>query len=59
MEYRIFIFIKKIFMSLFIERENKWGQGREKGGQKIRSWLHADSREPNAGLELTNCEIMA
>ena len=33
----------------------KVGRGRERGGQRIRS---TDSSKLNAGLELTNCEIM-
>ena len=39
------------------EREHKLGRGREVG-QSIRSGLCADSREPDAGLKLMNCEIM-
>ena len=55
-----------LFLSFFIlrererekERENDWGKGREEGGQRIQSGFCADSREPNEGLELTNCKIM-
>ena len=38
------------------ERENVRGGGR--GGQRIWSRLRADRREPDAGLELKNWEIM-
>ena len=31
---------------------------RERGGQRIPGRLRADSTEPDAGLELTNCEIV-
>ena len=37
------------------------GEGAEKEGgkgQRIPSGLRADSREPNAGLELTNLEVL-
>ena len=35
------------------------GEGqRERGEQRIRSGLHADCREPDAGLEPVNREIM-
>ena len=40
------------------ERESDWGRGRETGRQRIPSRLCAASAEPNAGLELTNQEIM-
>ena len=33
------------------------GRGRERDTHRIQSGLRADSREPIAGLELTNCEI--
>ena len=39
-------------------RKGEWGRGRERGRQRIRSRLCADSREPDVGLELTNCEFM-
>ena len=35
-----------------------WGGRAEKRGQRIQSELSADSSEPDAGLELTNSEIM-
>ena len=34
------------------------GGAEKEGGQRIQSRLHADSREPNMGLEPRNCEIM-
>ena len=42
------------------ERERaQAGEGqRERGREKIPSRLHAVSREPNAGLDLTNHEIV-
>ena len=43
---------------LFLERESTSGAGTERGGQRIRSRLCADSSKPDAGLELMNCEIM-
>ena len=41
------------------ERENKKGRGRERQGERERipSKLHPVSAEPDAGLDLTNCEI--
>ena len=39
-------------------RESAWGRGRERGGERIASRLHAVSAEPNVELKLTNCEIM-
>ena len=38
--------------------ENVRRGGAERGGQRIRSRLCADSREPDVGLEPTNYEIM-
>ena len=43
------------------ERENVGvhvGRGRDRGEQRIQSGLCADSRESDAGLELTSHEIM-
>ena len=40
------------------ERERKWERGRERGKERIQSRLHADSREPNAGLKPANHEIV-
>ena len=34
------------------------GKGRERGRERISSRLHVVSTEPDAGLELTSCEIM-
>ena len=39
------------------ERENEQGRVRERG-ERIPSRLHTVSTEPNAGLDLKNCEIM-
>ena len=39
------------------ERERGWG--RERWGQRILSRLCADSREPDAGLEPMNREILS
>ena len=40
------------------EREGGSGGGIETGGQRIQSGLCADSREPDTGLELMDCEIV-
>ena len=40
------------------ERESQWGRGRQRGRQRIPTGLCTDSREPDAGLELMNYEIM-
>ena len=49
-------------MSVYVllrERERECKEGRGLGGrQRIPSRLCADSREPDAGLELTNRETM-
>ena len=52
-----FLILSKLLKKcLFIfERD---GECKERGRQRIRNRLHADSSEPDAGLELTNCEIM-
>ena len=34
------------------------GAERERGRQRILSRLYTDSREPDVGLELANCEIV-
>ena len=59
----LFIFFKfYLFILREIQRENKWGRGRERERdgerQRIPSSLHAVSTEPDAGLEPTSCEIM-
>ena len=54
------------FFLMFIYFETDWekastrkqGRGRKRSGQRIRSGLQADSREPNAGLELRKHKIM-
>ena len=40
------------------EKREPAGEGQRERGQKFRSRLYADSREPDVGLELMNCEIM-
>ena len=53
---------KHRMISLFIylcwerERKNEKRKGRERGRQRILSGLRANSGEPDAELELTNCE---
>ena len=49
------------FFSVYLflrESQRVQGRGREKGGQRIWSRLCTDSREPVAGLKLTNPVIM-
>ena len=41
-----------------LSSEHKWGRGTEREGYSFWSGLHADSREPDEGLKLTNREIM-
>ena len=49
----------KILLSLFILRDrHSTSGGKEKGRERIPSRLHIVSTEPDAGLELTNREIM-
>ena len=36
----------------------EWGRGREKGRKRISTWLCAVSTQPDAGLHLSNCEVM-
>ena len=64
----LFSTLKKIFFnSKFIwresgrerEREGESGRANGRGVQRIPSRLHTVSKQPNAGLELTDCEIMA
>ena len=44
-----------VFKNIFeIEIECEWGRNRE----RILSRLHSVSTEPDAGLEVMNCEIM-
>ena len=57
----VFVFV--FFLSLFIyfDRERESTSRGEKEGERERilSRLHTVSAEPDAGLELTNCEIVA
>ena len=48
-------------MFIYFERESEHelGRDREKERQRIPSRLHSASAEPDAGLKLTNHEIMA
>ena len=39
-------------------REHEWGRGRERGRPRIGNRLQAVSTEPDAGLKLTDHEIM-
>ena len=57
----IFLFCLNVYLFLR-EREREstsmsW-RGAGRGGQRIQSGLCADSTEPDAGLELMNCEIV-
>ena len=45
-------------MFTYFETEREWGRGRERRRERIPSKLHAVGTEPDAGLNLTNCEIM-
>ena len=59
--FEMWIKTKKFFFNvLFIfERERvRAGEGKRERGQRMHSQLHAHSSDPNAGLELTNHEIM-
>ena len=50
-----------VFQMIIFKREKETaslGTGREIGGQRIPSRLHADSRKPILELELTNPEIV-
>ena len=40
------------------DRDRDRDRDRERGRQRIRGWLCTDSREPDAGLELVNGEIL-
>ena len=53
-----FFFLKCLFLRESLCMGSKsWG-GTDRGGQRICSGFCADSREPDAGLKLTNPEIM-
>ena len=45
-------------MFIYRERVIEQGEGQRERGEKIPSRLHAVSVESDAGLDLTNCEIM-
>ena len=45
-------------MFIFERKRVSRGGAEREGGLRIQSRLHTDSREPNVGLELTNCKIM-
>ena len=51
-------------MFVYFERESVCvsthvlGRGRERGRERIPSWFHTVSAEPDSGLHLTNHEIM-
>ena len=45
-------------MFIFERESVQEGWEKERGGQRIQSRLCTDSREPDAGFELTNREIM-
>ena len=47
-----------VYLLIYFGRECEWGKGRERQGQRIWSRLCADSREPDAGLKVMNCEII-
>ena len=40
------------------DREHEWGRGREGRRERIPGRLRTVSTEPEAGLELTSCEVM-
>ena len=52
-----FNFINSFFLSLFIYFDKRERQ-RERGRERIPSRFHTVSAEPDAGLELMNCQIM-
>ena len=56
---RFYFFLMFIFLFLR-ERKNTSGEGaeRERVRKRIQSRVCAVSREPDSGLETTNCEIM-
>ena len=56
-----FSFVKFFVFERESERErapHEQGRGRQRGRQRIPSGLRTDSRDPDAGLELTSHEIM-
>ena len=58
LKLHLFRFKKDVYLFLR-EGESKHELGRaERRRQRIRSGLHADSREPDVALKLMNCKIM-
>ena len=56
---QILSFFFKIFnIYLFLQRDSKWGKGKERGRERILRGLSDVSAEPDEGLHPTNCEIM-
>ena len=47
-----------MFIFILRERAGEGQRERERERERIPSRLHVTSAEPEAGLELTNCEIM-
>ena len=57
----MFVFKDTIFLNVLIlrERERERGKGRDREEREgISSRLHTVSMEPDAGLKLTNCEVV-
>ena len=58
------VFLSYLFIYLRVNKQGRGGERERVGkgwremGQRIQSGLCADSRKLDAGLELTNCEIM-
>ena len=52
------VFVRETERKREWEEKHKWG-GAERRGDRRPSRFHGLSTEPDAGLELTNCEIMA
>ena len=57
--YHSFFFFNVYLRDREKERDTHRGGGAERGRQRIQSGLCVDSREPDAGLELTSPEVMA
>ena len=54
--FNVFFYVYLFFRQR--ETEHEQGRGRERGRHRIRNRLQALSTEPDAGLKLTDCEIM-